>query len=54
MQTLSLQPTSSMTVSSGSHQGSTLAHKAGAFVILIAASCAFVVTVLWPLVTRFA
>ena len=53
MQTLTLQPASSMTVS-GPHEGPTLAHKTGAFAILIAASAAFVVTVLWPLVTRFA
>lgn len=53
MQTLTLQPTSMMT-RSGPHEGPTMAHKAGAFIILTAASAAFVVTVLWPLVTRFA
>lgn len=29
-------------------------HKAGAFIILLAASAAFIVMVLWPLVARFA
>lgn len=53
MQTLTLQPTSMMNMS-GPHVGPTLAHKAGAFTVLLAASAAFVVTVLWPLVTRFA
>lgn len=47
-----LQPISMMTVSAR-HDGPTLAHKAGAFMTLIAASVAFVVMVLWPVVTRF-
>ena len=33
--------------------GPTMAHKAGAFMIPVAASAAYVVTVLWPVVTRF-
>ena len=53
MHTLVLQPIGMVTVERP-HEGPSLAHKAGAFTILLAASAAFVVTVLWPLVTRFA
>lgn len=52
MNTLTLQPTSMM-IKSVHHDGPTMAHKAGAFMILMAASAAFVVTILWPVVTRF-
>jgi hypothetical protein len=47
-----LQPTRMVNLSQ--HDGGpTLAHKAGAFMVLTAASAAFVVMVLWPVVTRF-
>ena len=52
MQTLTLQP-ARMMAPSAPHEGPTLAHKAGAFIVLISASAAFVGTVLWPLVTHF-
>lgn len=48
-----LHPAGSMTMSVPP-SGPSVAHKAGAFTILVAASAAFVATVLWPLVTRFA
>lgn len=53
MQTLTFQPSSMMPMP-GSHAGPALTRRAGAFIILMAASTAFVVTVLWPLVTHFA
>ena len=53
MNTLTLQPASLIDMSRA-HAGPTIAHKAGAFLILVAASAAFVVTILWPVVARFA
>ena len=53
MQTLTLQPGSRVPMAR-THEGPTMAHKAVAFTVMLAASAAFVVTVLWPLVTRFA
>ena len=52
MNTLTLQPTR-MVNTSVQHGGPTMAHMACAFAILIAASVAFVVMFLWPVVARF-
>lgn len=52
MNSLALHPASRLDMA-GPHVGPTRAHKAGALTILMAASAAFVVTVLWPVVTRF-
>ena len=47
-----LQP-SHLVHTSSQHDGPTTAHMAGAFTMLIAASVAFFVMFLWPVVTRF-
>ena len=52
MHTSTLQPVSALALADP-YGGPTLAHKAGAFMILIAASAGFVVMVLWPVVVRF-
>lgn len=52
MNTLTLQPIR-MVDTSVQHDGPTMAHMAGAFMILIASSAAFVVMFLWPVVARF-
>lgn len=52
MSSMTLQPYQMENTSHVPH-GPTMAHKAGAFTILMAASAAFVVMILWPLVARF-